>query len=92
MNFNMLESAECDATVACALGVEKGMDDDETSPNGVVILFQLCEVKIKCSDLNIPKSALDRLADAAMKGERLLKNNIRKVTLDDAIRICWEAH
>lgn len=95
MKFNMVESTERYATVARALGAEEGKNDYETAQNGVDIIFQLCEslnVKIKLSDLNIPKSALDKLADAAMKVERLLKNNPRHVTLEDAKKIYHDAY
>ncbi|MDZ7721768.1 MAG: iron-containing alcohol dehydrogenase [candidate division KSB1 bacterium] len=95
MKFNMVESTERYATVARALGGEEGKNDYETAQNGVDRIFQLCEflnVKVKLSTLNIPKTAVQRLAEAAMKVERLLKNNPRHVTLEDAKKIYHEAY
>jgi alcohol dehydrogenase len=95
MKFNMVESTERYANVARALGVKEGKDDYETAKNGVDIIIQLCEslnVKVKLSALNIPKSALDKLAESAMKVKRLLKNNPRQVTLEDAKQIYHQAY
>ncbi|MBD3386199.1 iron-containing alcohol dehydrogenase [candidate division KSB1 bacterium] len=95
IQFNMVESTERYASVARALGAEEGKDDYETAKNGVDMIFQLCEslnVKVKLSALNIPKTALNRLAEAAMRVERLLKNNPRQVTLEDAKRIYHAAY
>ncbi len=95
MKFNMVESTERYANVARALGVKEGKDDYETAKKGVDMIFQLCEslnVKVNLSALNIPKSALDRLAEAAIKVKRLLKNNPRQVTLADAKKIYHEAY
>lgn len=95
MKFNMIESTERYANVALALSAERGKDDYETAKNGIDKIFQLCEsldVKVKISSLGIPANAIDRLANGAMKVERLLKNNPRKVTFEDAKRIYNEAY
>jgi alcohol dehydrogenase class IV len=39
----------------------------------------------------VPKEAIDSMAEAAMTVTRLLKNNLREVTLQDAKRIYEEA-
>jgi alcohol dehydrogenase class IV len=46
---------------------------------------QLREVKIQSNDLQL-------LATEAMKQTRLLPNNFRHLTLDDALRLYHEAH
>jgi alcohol dehydrogenase class IV len=43
-------------------------------------------------DVGIPEDAIPRLAEAAMKVTRLLANNPRKVTLDDAVSIYKSAY
>jgi alcohol dehydrogenase class IV len=43
-------------------------------------------------DVNIPKDAIPRLAEAAMKVTRLLANNPRKMTLEDATTIYRSAY
>ena len=44
------------------------------------------------SDLEVPRDAIPGLADGAMKVTRLLKNNPRPVTHQDAINIYNEAY
>lgn len=43
-------------------------------------------------DVNIPESAIPGLAEGAMKGTRLLANNPRKITLEDAVAIYKSAY
>lgn len=95
MKFNIAASVDRYADVALALGAEKGNDNCETARNGVKKIFQLCEeldVKVKLSSLNIPHDAINRMAEGAIKVERLLKNNPRKITLEDAKSIYKEAY
>jgi alcohol dehydrogenase class IV len=42
--------------------------------------------------VNIPEDAIPRLAEAAMKVTRLLANNPRKMTFEDAITIYKSAY
>ncbi len=95
MKFNMVKSSERYASVALALGAKKGKNDYETAKNGVDKIFQLCEllnVKVKLSALDIPRDSIDRMVAGAMKVERLLKNNPRKVTSKDVKKIYNEAY
>jgi len=43
-------------------------------------------------DVGIPEDAIPRLAEAAMKVTRLLANNPRKMTLEDAVTIYKSAY
>jgi alcohol dehydrogenase class IV len=43
-------------------------------------------------DVRIPEDAIPRLAEAAMKVTRLLANNPRKITLEDAVAIYKSAY
>lgn len=43
-------------------------------------------------ELNIPENAIEELAESAMKVTRLLANNPRKITLNDAINIYKKAY
>ncbi len=75
------------AEVAIACGAPQGKDDDETAQNGVDFIYELSKavgIPQKLSELNIPQSAVDRMAKAAMEVQRLLKNNPREVTEQDA--------
>lgn len=90
MKFNRPACPKRYAEVALALGVERGRDDDETAARGVDLICQLsAEVGIpaKLSDIGIPQTAVPHLAKAAMEVQRLLKNNPRTVTEQDAVDI-----
>jgi alcohol dehydrogenase class IV len=90
MKFNRPANLRKYAEVAIAMGAEKGKNDDETAQNGVDFIYQLSAavgIPSKLSDIGIPQSAVPHLAKAAMEVQRLLKNNPREVTEQDAIEI-----
>ena len=94
LRFNLPAAPARYAAIARALGVETGADDAETAARGVDELTRLCAdcgIPRSLGDLNVPRSAIPRMADAAMTVQRLLKNNVREVTADDARRIYEEA-
>lgn len=87
MKFNRPANLKRYAEVAVALGCEPGKDDNETAQRGVDFIYQLADtVRIpkKLTDLGIPQTAVDGMAKAAMEVQRLLKNNPREVTEQDA--------
>ncbi len=87
MKFNRSANLKKYAEVAIACGAPEGKDDDETAQNGVDFIYELSKavgIPQKLSELNIPQSAVDRMAKAAMEVQRLLKNNPREVTEQDA--------
>lgn len=90
MKFNRPANLRKYAEVAIAMGAEKEKNDDETAQNGVDFIYQLSAavgIPSKLSDIGIPQSAVPHLAKAAMEVQRLLKNNPREVTEQDAIEI-----
>jgi alcohol dehydrogenase class IV len=50
-------------------------------------LSQQTGIPQRLRDLNIPESAIERMAASAVTITRLLERNVRKVTLQDAINI-----
>ncbi len=87
MKFNRSANLRKYAEVAIACGAPVGKDDNETAQNGVDFICELSKavgIPQKLSDLNIPQSAADGMAKAAMEVQRLLKNNPREVTEQDA--------
>lgn len=87
MKFNYPANSRRYAEVALALGAHEGKDDEETARNGVELIYKLAEavgIPKKLSDLGIPQTAVDHMAKAAMEVQRLLKNNPREVTEQDA--------
>lgn len=90
MKFNRPANLKKYAEVAVAMGAPVGKNDDETAQNGVDFIYQLSEavgIPSKLSDIGIPQEAVPHLAKAAMEVQRLLKNNPREVTEQDAINI-----
>ena len=87
MKFNMPANIKRHAEVAIALGCEPGANDEETAKRGVDFIYRLAEavgIPKKLTDLGIPQTAVDGMAKAAMEVQRLLKNNPREVTEQDA--------
>lgn len=87
MKFNRPANLKRYAEVAVALGCEPGKDDNETAQRGVDFIYQLADtvgIPKKLTDLGIPQTAVDGMAKAAMEVQRLLKNNPREVTEQDA--------
>lgn len=87
MKFNAEVNVKRYAEVAIALGCKPGKDDAETAANGVDFIYRLAEavgIPKKLTDLGIPQTAVDGMARAAMEVQRLLKNNPREVTEQDA--------
>lgn len=90
MRFNRLANLQKYADVAIACGVPMGKDDDETAQRGVDFICQLSQavgIPSCLSDIGVPQDAVPHLAKAAMEVQRLLKNNPREVTEQDAIDI-----
>ena len=87
MKFNRPASLKRYAEVAVAMGCAPGKDDDETAQRGVDFICRLADavgIPQKLSDLGIPQTAVPAMAKAAMEVQRLLKNNPREVTEQDA--------
>lgn len=90
MKFNEPANPRKYAEVAIALGCAPGKDDDETAQRGVDFIYKLADevgIPKKLTALNIPHDAVPHLAKAAMEVQRLLKNNPRTITEQDAIDI-----
>ncbi len=87
MRFNRPACVERYAQVAIACGVQPGKDDEETAERGVDFIYQLskdCGIPTTLSEIGVPQGAVDEMAKAAMEVQRLLKNNPRVVTEQDA--------
>ena len=87
MKFNMPSNIKRHADVAIALGCQPGKNDEETAQRGVDFIYRLAAavgIPDKLTALGIPQTAVDGMAKAAMQVQRLLKNNPREVTEQDA--------
>lgn len=90
MRFNMKHNLKRYADVAIACGCEPGATDEETALRGVEFVAQLskdCGIPQTLAEINIPRESIPEMAKAAMLQQRLLVNNPRPVTEQDAIDI-----
>ena len=87
MRFNRSANLTKYAEVAVACGVTPGANEEETALRGVEFITQLskdCGIPTKLTEIGIPHEAVDCMAAAAIQVQRLLKNNPREVTEEDA--------
>ena len=94
MEYNIPAAIKKYAEVAIALGCEKQSNDEETAFTGVKKIRELikaCGIPATLKEVNVPESAIPQLAVDALKIQRLLKNNPREITEQDAIDIYMAA-
>jgi alcohol dehydrogenase class IV len=90
IEFNLPAAPKRYADIAIALGAEPAATDEETARRGLIQLRELCKncgIPSSLKELNVPESAIDRMAKSAMTVTRLLNLNVREVTLADATEI-----
>ncbi len=90
MDFNMPANVHKHAKIALAAGVEEKETEKATAGAGVERIRELacsCGIPTKLTDIGVTKDSVDELTGLAMKVTRLLKNNPREVTYEDARNI-----
>lgn len=95
MEFNLSAAPVRYADVAVALGCSREEDDLATASKGVErvrALIHECGIPATLKEAGIPENAIPDMAVAALKITRLLNNNPRTVTLDDAIDLYKAAY
>ena len=89
MTFNLPSNPEKFAAIAEALGQER---KPEASVTAAADLCRDIGIVSRIRELDIPESAIDDMAEAALKVTRLLNSNPREITLSDAKQIYREAY
>jgi len=95
MRFNIPSMPQRYAEIATALGVRPPGSVEETAMKGADKVFELaieCGITMDLAKLNVPATSIPKMAEAAMKVTRLLKNNPRDLTIDDAEAIYRSAY
>jgi len=95
MEYNIPASTKKYADVAIALGCQRQSDDKSTACAGVRKIKELikaCGIPATLKEVNVPAKAIPEMAADAMKIQRLLKNNPREITEQDAIEIYKAAY
>ncbi len=95
IRFNLPATPDRYAKMAVALGEARDGSAAATAERGAARLFELsreCGVPQRLSELGVPREAIGQMAQAAMKVTRLLKNNPRPLSEEDAIAIYSAAY
>jgi alcohol dehydrogenase class IV len=95
MRFNAPSMPERYAEVAVALGIEPLGSAEQMAMRGADRVYELsleCGITMDLGKLNVPASSVPKLAEAAMKVTRLLKNNPRELNTKDAEAIYRAAY
>lgn len=95
MEFNLPNAIKEYANIAIAISADEGKTEEETAKNGIAKIRALnaaCNIPTCLSEIDIPFSAIDSMAESALKVQRLLKNNLRHVDLNDAKEIYKSAY
>ena len=96
MQFNLEAAAPLYAELADALDIERGAENSiEARAQQLIDYLEGLAVSVKAPrklrDIGIGEDAVDELAEAAMLQTRLLINNPREVTLEDARKVYADA-
>jgi alcohol dehydrogenase class IV len=95
MEYNIPAAPKKYAEVAVAIGCERRESDKATAFSGVQKIRELikaCGIPATLKEVNVPESAIPQMAVDAMKIQRLLKNNPRKIEEKDAVNIYKAAY
>jgi alcohol dehydrogenase class IV len=95
MEYNLVADVARFEQVALCLGAVKGRAAKETAMEGVAIiraLLKSCGLPTKLSDLGIPASAIADMAESSVRIQRLLKNNVREILVQDAMIIYQKSY
>jgi len=90
MEFNLSAAPQRYADVAVALGCRRETTDADTAKSGIEKVRSFikdCGIPARLRDVGVNKESIPLMANAAMKIQRLLKNNPRDITEADAIDI-----
>lgn len=90
IQFNLDAAPERYASIAIALGADEKDTKIKTAAQTVDLLKKLCEdigIPTRLSEINIGEESVDKIARMGMTVTRLLKNNVKEITLEDAKKI-----
>jgi len=94
LRFNLPSAPRRYAEIALAMGVAPEPTDTATAEAGLARIEKLCAacgIPRNLAACQVPRSAIPRMAAAAMKVTRLLKNNLRELTAADAEALYLQA-
>lgn len=87
LQFNLPAAPQRYADIALALGAQPAQSAMQTAQRGLERIRELgrrCGIPTGLAQLGVPEQAIPHMAVAAMQVTRLLKNNLRELTVADA--------
>ncbi|HTQ36432.1 MAG TPA: iron-containing alcohol dehydrogenase [Steroidobacteraceae bacterium] len=87
LEFNLPAAPQRYADIARAFGVAGNEPAEQLAARGIEairVLNRRCGIPAHVAELGVPESAIDRMAESALTVQRLLQQNPRTVTLQDA--------
>ena len=95
LEYNLEVAASRYANIAMAMGAIQQRTDLQTALEGVKIIRKLitdCGIPASLSEMNVETGKIEYLASEAMKIQRLLSNNVRELSMEDATSIYLKAY
>ncbi|HYH55689.1 MAG TPA: iron-containing alcohol dehydrogenase, partial [Anseongella sp.] len=95
ISFNLPAAPERYAAIALAMGCRVRGSAMDTALEGISLMEKImadCKVPRRLSEINIPRDAIAAMAQDALKITRLLKNNPRELSMEDAVAIYEAAY
>lgn len=95
MEYNIVAAVDRYADVAVALGCAREADAWATAKTGVEKIKELnkaCGIPATLKEVGVKEETIPQMASEAMKIQRLLKNNPREITEQDAVAIFKSAY
>ncbi|MEN8127868.1 MAG: iron-containing alcohol dehydrogenase [Planctomycetota bacterium] len=95
MQFNLPSCIDKYAEIGQTMGLEGNLSNESMATATIKAIRDLssrCGIPGDLKSIGIPESAIPEMADAAMQVQRLLNNNPREVTVEDAQAIYKQAY
>jgi len=95
MSFNFPACIEKYANISRAVRAKQGDSPENTARNGIHKIREIserCGIPSGLKEMDIPESAIPMMAEASLKVKRLMDNNPRTVSLQDAEMIYRKAY
>ncbi|MBN1924318.1 MAG: iron-containing alcohol dehydrogenase [Prolixibacteraceae bacterium] len=92
--YNLNSALERYAEIAAAMGVIPSENKSAMAQEGILLMKNMVKdagLPLKMSELGISVNDIPRMAEDALKVQRLLKNNVRTIEYNDAIKIYTKA-
>ncbi len=86
MEYNLTAAVQRYCDIAYAMGIDEGKTAQEVALNGIASIKKLireCRLPMRLTEVGISPEHIGKLAESAIKVQRLLKNNIRELDVDD---------